>query len=232
MFAYLQKFHAAKDSVGDIEHRPDIVALQQLVDANSPHLSRLLVVAELTLAHGVREPEYVASFNGNLMKSQDRFNPNDDQANVMVILDCFDPLKYLKVKPHCLPKRLAYTHGSPANIMANFNVVNLLAFANLVTQRLAGDLTSDDRRLIVREMKRFFHGVGTYWAEHFFRTLTIVFNRPFPGSSFVVMGSGADKAAYDRLRAFGVHNMDELNTYLLQPLDAGRFAYYVCMGKL
>jgi hypothetical protein len=228
MLAWLQNFYAAKASAGDIESRGDSIALKQNVIAMSPRLPLNLIVFEFIYAHGVREPEFVDRFTHDLTKAE--FVVNNDVANVEIILGCFRKLTNMRVKREFLPALLAH-YARPENMLVNFNAQNLLAFANLVTQRLAGDLTSMEHHLIVREMRQF-RGVGNYWAKHFFRTLTIVLDRPFPGSSFVVMGSGADKAAYGRLRALGVHNMDELNVYLVKPLDAGRFAYYVCMGKL
>jgi hypothetical protein len=229
MLAWLRNFYAVVAAVGPIEDRGDIIALKHIYNVMLPILPFNLVQIVLIMAHGVREPELVNRFRHDLTATQ--FVVNNDAANVEIILDCFSSLVHMPVKREFLPARLFNNYARPANMLRNFDSINLLAFANLVTQRLAGDLTSMEHHLIVREMRQF-RGVGNYWAKHFFRTLTIVLDRPFPGSSFVVMGSGADKAAYGRLRALGVHNMDELNVYLVKPLDAGRFAYYVCMGKL
>ena len=230
MESYLQKFHAAKADAGRIEDRGDMVALRRIIFAMRLRLPINLIVAMLPLAHGVREPDYVDRFLHDLTAAE--FEHNNDAVNIEIILDCFSNLRHMHVRRKYNPARLFNTYARPASMMENFVAVNLLAFANMIAPMFAGELTRVEHRQIVRDMKRRFRGVGTYWAEHFFRTLTIVFDRPFPGSSFVVMGSGANKAAYDRLRALGVHNMNELNVHLVEPLDAGRFAYYVCMGKL
>ena len=86
---------------------------------------------------------------------------------------------------------------------------------------------------------RQLRGVGVYASEHLFRTACLMLEVAHPSPLFVVMGSGADRQAYDVLRHAGISNLAILNAVVREvhtgaapfsQIDAGELGYLVCMS--
>ena len=230
LLEYFARFNAGRAEVGPIETRGDLTGLFFLLSVASKKLAPNLVNLVLVLGWMVREPKFIQCFARRIEATH--FD-GTDLFNTWLIFGCFRGLVRLegKVRRKYNPARIFNNFGRPSNILAHWKPCELLRIANKVTGAFAGTVGVAEHELIAKQMK-LLHGVGTYGSEHAFRTLCLLHNRPFPGTEFVLMGSGANKKVYDRIRALGIQNVTEFNKHLTVPVDAGLLAFYVCMCKM
>jgi hypothetical protein len=205
--------------IGPIEERGDVVAMAdawaRLRGTDTEKFTKFFYIWAL------REPEYIRRYMRN----------GFDLSRV-------DPGSLIRNSPIFLPNNLIGS-SKPDRLHKRWNnatartAVGKLVAAVIKTFKDNSDPTLADQDTIIRRAKEIT-GIGVYGSAHFFRQICLLMGKRVPGDAFFVMGSGASSAQYDRLIRVGLNDMREVNRYLPLPrhLDAGEFAYYICMAHL
>jgi hypothetical protein len=199
--------------------RPDVVrlcAFWEWAQINIPEIAEVCFI----YAYMMRELEFVDVLQGALQKG-DGINTALVKCAAIEwqVRRTYTPALLWNCK-HLFPSRLLL--WSPSK---------LLELARFIRSVFKSQPTLSDYRK-VKTMISKFKGVGVYTKEHFFRTLCIAAGKTEPCTDFIVMGSGAGKLKYTKLKSMGFKNMADLNRVLRVPITAGELANYLCLGKL
>ena len=139
--------------------------------------------------------------------------------------------KFLPTRVVCYMKPEVVEHWDPRVVQSIAQLLRLM-WANASNQC---DFQWYARQLTKHAKK--IKGISTYSSEHLLRTACVMKNLRHPSETFVPM-SPSLVGKYNMFREWGITNMKELHEAMakyehvdtIKNIDAGEFAYLMCMG--